>query len=79
MPEALRDHELKRLCSAGGIASDHGILGHDLSHGSYTWVERLGSDLLSDMMYCQTYPESKILGGEDTAEAFLLIDNENTV
>ena len=43
--EVLLDHELQGLCSACGVASDHGVARHDMLDRGMVRVDTLGSDL----------------------------------
>lgn len=45
MTEVLLNHELQRLGSAGGVASDHRVPRHDLLDGSMMRVDALRGNL----------------------------------
>ena len=45
MPEMPLNHQLKRLCRTGRVASDHGIAGHDRADLGHMRVQTFRSDL----------------------------------
>ena len=89
MSESASDHRLEGVGGGGGVAGDHRVRGHDGADGGRSRIESISDDLshvacrivsrITQHCGRRTYAESEILGGEDTAEVFLIVDDEDAV
>ena len=68
MPKTLADHQIQGIGGAGVGLCAQWVLGHDLCDGNILRPESSTHN-----------PESQILCGEDTTQAFIIIDNKDTV
>jgi len=77
-------HELQSLGRAGSVPSDHRILGHYLANVGDVWVQAFCGDLKrtsgpKQQIEGYRYPVGQILGCEDTAQTFFIINDQDAI